>query len=111
MAHYTKAIEIDPKYANAYINYASALLDDEARINEEIDKLPFTLNAAQKKQYDALIEQKKEMYKKVAEVLEKGYKEVPDNVSIVRILKNVYAGLGDDANMKKYEAVEKSLME
>ena len=111
IAHYTRAIEIDPKYANAYINYASMLLDQEQAINEKINELPFTLNAAQKKQYDQLVDQKKEMYKKVAAILEKGYKEVPDNVSIVRILKNVYAGLGDDENMKKYEGIEKTLMD
>ena len=110
IAHYKKAIEIDPKYANAYINYAAVLLDEEQKINEEINKLPFTLNATQKKQYEALLAKKDEMYKKVAEILEKGYKEVPENLSIVRTLKNVYAGLGDDANMKKFDAVEKSLM-
>lgn len=109
-AHYLKAIEIDPKYANAYINYASLLLDDEQKINEEIDKLPFTLNAAQKKQYDALLAQKKEMYKKVADILEKGHAAVPDNLSMIRILKNVYLGLDDQANSQKYEAMEKEIM-
>lgn len=108
--HYAKAIEINPKYANAYINYASVLLDGEQKINEEINKLPFTLNAAQKKQYDALIEQKNKMYKDVAALLEKGYKEIPDNLSIIRTLKNVYAGLGDDASLKKFEEAEKAIM-
>lgn len=50
-----KPCEVDPKYVNAYVNLASTMLNGEQRINEEIDKLPLSLNAEQKKQYDELV--------------------------------------------------------
>ena len=108
--YYKKAIAVDPKYVNAYINMASTMLESEQKINDEIDKLPFSMNAAQKKQYDELVAQKKKLYKDVADLLEGAHKEVPDNLNIVRILRNVYAGMDDQANFEKYEALEKEIM-
>ena len=108
--HYEKALEKDPKYANAYINLASMVLDKEQQINEEIDKLPFSLNAAQKKQYDQLRAQKDEIYKEAVKVLERGYQNVPDNTVIVQTLRNLYNNLGDEANAKKFSDLTKSLL-
>lgn len=108
--HYEKALEKDPKYANAYINLASMVLDKEQQINEEIDKLPYTLNAAQKKQYDQLRAQKDEIYKEAVKVLERGYQNVPDNTVIVQTLRNLYNNLGDEANAKKFSDLTKSLL-
>ena len=110
MEHYRKAIALDPKYVNAYINLASVMLEEDQQILAEIDKLPFSLNAAQKKQYDELLARKNELYKEVAALMETAHKEVPDNLNIVRVLRNVYAGLDDQANIEKYEALEKEMM-
>ena len=109
--HYRKAIALDAKYVNAYINLASVMLEEEQEINAEIDKLPFSLNAAQKKQYDELLARKKSLYEEVVALMETAHKEVPDNLNVVRVLRNVYAGLNDQANLEKYEALEKQMME
>ena len=108
--YYKKAIEVDPKYVNAYVNLASTMLNGEQRINEEIDKLPLSLNAEQKKQYDELVAQKKALYKEVVDLLEGAHKVLPDELNIVRILRSVYTALDDQENIKKYEALEQQMM-
>ena len=108
--YYKKAIEVDPKYVNAYVNLASTMLNGEQRINEEIDKLPLSLNAEQKKQYDELVAQKKALYKEVVDLLEGAHKVLPDELNIVRILRSVYTALDDQENVKKYEALEQQMM-
>ena len=101
---------MDPKYVNAYVNLASTMLNGEQRINEEIDKLPLSLNAEQKKQYDELVAQKKALYKEVVDLLEGAHKVLPDELNIVRILRSVYTALDDQENIKKYEALEQQMM-
>ena len=101
---------MDPKYVNAYVNLASTMLNGEQRINEEIDKLPLSLNAEQKKQYDELVAQKKALYKEVVDLLEGAHKVLPDELNIVRILRSVYTALDDQENVKKYEALEQQMM-
>lgn len=85
-------------------------MNGEQRINEEIDKLPLSLNAEQKKQYDELVAQKKALYKEVVDLLEGAHKVLPDELNIVRILRSVYTALDDQENVKKYEALEQQMM-
>lgn len=106
-AAYDKAVEIDPTYANAYLNNAALILKKEKAINDEISNLGFS--SADMKKAKELEAQKKEVYAEAVVYLEKAYEYLPENKGIVETLRNIYYQLGDDANYKKMDDVYNAL--
>ncbi len=100
--YYKKALELDPNYAEALINTASLILEEEGAIIEEMNSLGTT--TADYNRYDELKEVKNDLYLNAIPYLEKATEVRPDNIELVRTLMNIYSQLGEDAKYKVLKA-------
>ncbi|MDI1255732.1 MAG: tetratricopeptide repeat protein [Flavobacterium sp.] len=89
--YYLKAIELDPKYANAYLNLAILKLEPEQGLIDQMNKLG--TSAAENKKYDALKEQRLNVFKSAIPYLEKAVELNPNNYEAAATLLNVYKAL------------------
>ncbi|MFH4965647.1 tetratricopeptide repeat protein [Gaetbulibacter sp. M235] len=95
MEYYKKAIELDPKYVNAYINMAALILNKEQALIEEMNGL-----GTSKKddlRYDELREMRQQIYKDAIPYLTDAFKIDNQNVSAAKTLMNIYSVLGETA--------------
>jgi tetratricopeptide (TPR) repeat protein len=102
LEYYKKALELDPNYAEALINTASLILEDEGAIIEEMNSLG--TSTADYNRYDELKEVKNELYRNAIPYLEKAIELRPDNIELVRTLMNIYSQLGEDSKYKIMKA-------
>ena len=107
MEYYSKAIELNPEYANAHINSAAIVLAGEGKIVEEMNNLG--TSRADNARYDVLKEERKQLYQKAIPFLEAGSRLKPENIELSRTLMNIYSQVGDDANYKKMKAKIKTM--
>jgi len=105
--YYNKAIELDPKYINAYINMAALVLAGEKKLIEEMNGLG--TSKADNKRYDELIEVRKEIYRDAIPYLEKALDIDSKNVSAATTLMNIYSVLGETAKYKEMKAKVEAL--
>ncbi len=103
MEYYSKAIEINPNYAEALINKAQLILDGEKVIIEEMNSLG-TSNADYDR-YDVLKEEKNKIYKEALPYLESASKLRPESMDIIKTLKGIYGLLGMDAKEKEMKTI------
>ena len=89
--YYLRAIEIDPKYGNAYLNLAILKLDAEKALIEKMNKLG--TSPTEMKKYDILKNQREGVYKSVIPFLEKVTKLDPENIEAFKTLIGVYNAL------------------
>jgi tetratricopeptide (TPR) repeat protein len=89
--YYLKAIEIDPKYKNAYMNLAVLKLEGESKLVTEMNKLGTT--PADNKKYEALKTKRQNLYKSAIPFLEKAYQLFDGDKDIKATLLNVYNAL------------------
>ena len=89
--YYLRAIQIDPKYSNAYLNLAILKLDSEKKIIDQMNKLGNT--PAENKKYDILKKQREDIFKSAIPYLEKVVEMDDKNVEASRTLLNVYNAL------------------
>jgi tetratricopeptide (TPR) repeat protein len=101
--YYMKAIEIDPKYKNAYMNLTILKLEGEKAIVEAMNKLG--TSAADTKKYDVLKAQRQDLYRSVIPYLEKAYELFAGDADIKTTLLNVYNALD---MTEKFKALKKS---
>ena len=99
MGYYSKAIELNPDYAEALINKAQLILDGERTIIDEMNSLG-TSNADYDR-YDVLKEEKNKLYSDALPYLESASRLRPDSMDIVRTLKGIYGLLSMDAKEKE----------
>ena len=59
--YYRKAIQLDPEYADAYLNLAAVILDQEEPLVEEMNNLG--TSKADNLKYDKLLAQSQSLYK------------------------------------------------
>ena len=100
--YYSKALELDPKYAYAQINMASIILQGEGAIVEEMNNLG--TSRADNLRYDELKEVRRGMYQEALPYLESASVTVPDNVEVLRTLMNLYSQLGMNTEYKAAKA-------
>ena len=87
--YYRKAIQIDPKFYNAYNNLGALFYNEGIEVHKELsDNMKLS-----DKEYKALTEKRNELYKKSLPYFEKAHELNPDNVQVLRALKEVYARL------------------
>ncbi|TDT37212.1 tetratricopeptide repeat protein [Maribacter spongiicola] len=96
---YKKAIEIDPKYTNAYLNLSTTYVNEGNALIDEMNSLGNS--RADIAKYDELKEKKDGLFKQGADVLENALKNSPDNENIMTQLKNIYGAMGDTENFTK----------
>jgi tetratricopeptide (TPR) repeat protein len=105
--YYTRAIELNPKYVNAYINLAALILGQEESIIDEMNNLG--TSAADDRRYDELRLERKELYFEAIPYLEQAIDIDSNNFQAARTLSNIYSATGDDVNAKKYRELANSL--
>ena len=105
--YYTRAIELNPKYVNAYINLAALILGQEESIIDEMNNLG--TSAADDRRYDELRLERKEIYFEAIPYLEQAIDIDSNNFQAARTLSNIYSATGDDVNAKKYRDLANSL--
>ena len=105
--YYTRAIELNPKYVNAYINLAALILGQEESIIDEMNNLG--TSAADDRRYDELRLERKELYFEAIPYLEQAIDIDSNNFQAARTLSNIYSATGDDVNAKKYRDLANSL--
>lgn len=107
--YYNKAITLDAEYADAYNNMAVLILGDEQSIIEKMNALG--TSSADNKKYDALKEERTNLYKEAVPFLETTMKFRPKNLEAAKTLMNMYSALGETAKFKdmkaKVDAMEK----
>lgn len=103
---YQKAIEIDPKMANAYNNIASIILKEDRKITEEMNKLG--MSSEDTKKYDKLKVKKIEILKEAIPYLTKTVELDTSNINALKYLKSIYYQIGDN---EKAEVMDKKIKE
>jgi tetratricopeptide (TPR) repeat protein len=104
--YYLKAIEIDPKYKNAYLNLAIMVLDADTKLVDESNKLGNS--AKDNKRYEEIKVEREKVFKKALPYLEKVVELDPKNKDAKQTLMNVYSALD---MTEKYKAIKSSLEE
>lgn len=99
--YYLKAIEIDPKYRDAYLNLALLKLDGEKEIVDVMNKLG--TSTADTKKYETLKLKRENMYKSAIPYLEKAYDLFAGDKDIKSTLLNMYNALD---MTEKYKALK-----
>ncbi len=105
--YYTRAIELNPKYINAYINLAALILGQEESIIDEMNNLG--TSAADDLRYDELRLKRKKLYSQAIPYLERAITVDSNNFQAAKTLSNIYSATGDDVNAKKYRELAESI--
>ncbi|MDQ7917666.1 tetratricopeptide repeat protein [Mesonia sp. MT50] len=102
IGYYKKAIKIDPEMLNANINIASAILNKEKGIIEEMNGLG--MSNADNKRYKELQEERNSLYTEATPYLEKVIqnkpKESAEYKQSAQILSQIYSMLGETEKAK-----------
>lgn len=103
---YLRAIEIDPKMANAYNNVASIILAEDRVITEEMNKLG--MSSADTKKYDKLKAEKLDILKEAVPYLKKTIELDSSNINAMKYLKSIYYQIQEN---EKAEELDKLIKE
>ena len=101
--YYKKAIELKSDYADAYMNLAVLILDEEKAIVKEMNK-----NLSNSDKFDKLRAKQKEIYKKALPYLEKADQYGRD-LNTVQTLMNIYSTLKMTEKEKEFATIYKKL--
>lgn len=97
--YYLKALEIEPNYYNANINYALLIIEKGDQLVEQMNSLG--MSAADNKKYDQLQEELYGLYSEAIPYFKKATEIKKDDVELKRTLMNIYTILGNDEEAKK----------
>ena len=103
-AYYSKAIELDPKYINAYINMAALVLGGEETLIEEMNGLGSSKE--DDKRYDELREERQSLYRSAIPYLTKALDVDSKSINAAKTLMNIYSVLGET---DKYKAIKEAV--
>lgn len=98
-ASYRKALEINPGYTNAQLNLSTTYVNEGNGLIDEMNSLGNS--RADIARYEELKQQKDDLFKEGALVLENALKTNPDNQGILSQLKNIYGAMGDNDNFMR----------
>jgi len=99
---YKKAIELDSKYTNAYLNLAVLKLESDGPLVKEMNSLG--QSAKENKRYDELKAKREGIFKGTLPYLEKAHELDPENADVSKTLLNVYNYLEMTAEAKALKA-------
>src|SRR5690606_5712309 len=86
--NFRRAIEIDPKYVNAYMNLSVLMLKGDEKLVKEMNNLG--TSDKDNKRYEVLKKQRTETFNSVMPLLETAYELSPDNEAVANNLLSVY---------------------
>jgi len=102
IGYYKKAISIDPEMLNANINIASAILNKEQSLIDEMNGLG--MSNADNKRYEKLQKERNDLYKEATpyleKVIQKKPKESAEYKQSAQILSQIYSMLGETEKAK-----------
>ena len=98
-ASYEKALEINPGYTNAQLNLSTTYVNEGNGLIDEMNSLGSS--RADIARYEELKQQKDDLFKQGAMVLEDALKANPDNQGLLSQLKNIYGAMGDNENFMR----------
>ncbi len=101
--YYSKAIELDSNYINAYINMSVLILNGEQTIIEEMNSLGSS--KADDIRYDELKDARQNIYATAIPFLTKAYEIDSKNVSAIKTLMNIYSAIGETDKYKSMKEV------
>jgi tetratricopeptide (TPR) repeat protein len=99
--YYQRAIALNSKYTNAYINLAALILGQEESIIDEMNNLG--TSAADDRRYDELREERNQLYLDAIPYLEKALAADPTNFQAAKTLSNIFSTTGNDVKAKEYK--------
>lgn len=103
---FRKAIELDPKMANAYQNLAYLIMgDDDATINE----YQSLRKAGKIEQANKVMDDRRLRFQEAIPVLERWHSLQPDNIDAVTMLKGMYQTTRNETKHKEFKAKEDAL--
>ncbi|MFB9055603.1 tetratricopeptide repeat protein [Mariniflexile ostreae] len=105
--YYKKAVELDPKYVNAYINLAALILGEEEVYVKEMNGLGNSKK--DNLRYDELKEARQQLYRDALPYLTKALEINPENIDAAKTLMNIYSILGETDNYKDMKAKVEAL--
>ena len=94
-----KTLELDPGYTNAQLNLSTTYVNEGNGLIDEMNSLGNSRSDIAR--YDELKEQKDNLFKEGAGVLEAALKTNPGNQGILAQLKNIYGAMGDNENFMR----------
>lgn len=97
--YYDRAIEIDPTYANAYINMAALVLGKEVKLIEEMNGLG--TSSADDKRYEELTKERQNIYREAIPYLEKVLNMDEKNIQAAKTLMNIYSVIEETEKFKE----------
>ncbi len=100
--YYRRAMEIDPKYFDAYLNLAEIKLRADKTFVEQMNKLG--TSDSDNKKFDEIREKQKANYREVLPLLEKAMELKTDNEAAKTTLLGVYQALEMTAKYKELKA-------
>lgn len=100
--YYTKAIELDANYINAYINMSALVLEKEQPIIKEMNGLGNS--SADNKRYDKLRAERQNIYKEAVPYLTKALEIDAESISAAKTLMNIYSILGETDKYKSLKS-------
>lgn len=101
---YDKAIEVDSKYIDAYLNNAVLILSEEKEINDKLSNIR-GYSSKDRKKIKTLDNRKKEIYRESVNYLEKAKEIDSNNVEVLKTLKNIYYQLDKVDKFKEIKAL------
>lgn len=100
--YYQKVLELKPDHEAALINLSVLKLSREDKLVEEMNALG--TSSADNKKYEALKEQRKQIYVETLPYLSKALEINPNNPEVVQTLMNIYGQLGEEVKYKEMKA-------
>lgn len=104
--YYLKAIDLDPKYKNAYLNLAILILEADTKLVDESNKLGNS--AKDNKRYEEIKVEREKVFKRALPYLEKVVELDSKSKEAKQTLMNVYSALD---MTEKYKEIKNSLEE
>lgn len=105
-AAYRKAVELDPKYVDAYYNRAAMYYNQAVSLTNKALELP----ASQQAEYEAMEKQINELFHKCIEPCEKALELDANHAPSLDLLKSVYFRYRSEPGMsEKHEAIQKRI--
>ncbi|RNC88627.1 MAG: tetratricopeptide repeat protein [Allomuricauda sp.] len=98
-AAFNDALKVDSNYINAYLNLSTTYVNEGNGLIDEMNSLG--TSRADTQRYDELKQQKDDLFKQGASILEDALKTNADNEGILSQLKNIYGALGDNENFMR----------
>jgi len=98
-ASYIKALEANPKYTNAQLNLSTTYVNEGNGLIDEMNTLGNSRSDIAR--YEELKQQKDDLFRQGAKILEDALKLEPENQGLLSQLKNIYGAMGDNDNFMR----------